>query len=260
MNNLIEKDKAIYQAIVDFAKRCPKSYDNDKFLKNILARSYNIKQFQFNDYIKALIYSQLSNQTRWINIEPHLDEIDKLFFQYNKSDILSKPYIYFYDGIRQLKCGNVLIHKQMEALNDNIHTLERIEQEHNNLDIYFEITPAHIIVDEISSGKYKLKYIGIALAWEFLRNAGIDGAKPDVHMKRIFGADRLGYSNKAIATDDDVIKAVAQISKNNNNVLLAEIDTLLWNFCASGYGATCSATPNCDSCPIRQYCNYQKIV
>jgi GNAT superfamily N-acetyltransferase len=251
----IEKDKAIFQAVFDFWKSHPNRYDKDKFLNNILARKYNIKRFQLSDYIKALIYSQLSNQTRWINIEPHLDEIDSLFFYYDKNAILNTPYTYFYEGIRQLKCGNILIHKQMEALSDNIRMLEQIESDYQDIDIYFATTTAHIIVNEISSGKYKLKFVGKALAWEFLRNAGIDGAKPDIHMKRIFGAGRLGYSSKEIASDHDVILAVSRISKNNDNALLAEIDTLFWNFCASGYGAACTASPECNDCPIRGYCN-----
>ena len=47
---------------------------------------------------------------------------------------------------------------------------------------------------DLSEGKYKLKYVGKALAWEYLRNVGVDGAKPDTHLKRILGSNRLGYS------------------------------------------------------------------
>lgn len=58
MIEYVEKDRAIYHAILNFSKSNTNSYDNDKFLKNILVRTYNVKQFLFNDYIKALIYSQ----------------------------------------------------------------------------------------------------------------------------------------------------------------------------------------------------------
>lgn len=51
-----------------------------------------------------------------------------------------------------------------------------------------------MITKMISSGKYKLKFIGYALAWKFISNVGIDGAKPDLNMRRILGRDRLGYA------------------------------------------------------------------
>lgn len=259
INENADKDRAIYHALLDHSKSRSNGYDNDTYIKNVLARTYNIKRFQFNDYIKALVCSQLSYQIGRDKIESHMSEIDALFFHFDRSEILNRPYTYFYDGIRQLKCGNMLIRKQMEALAGNIHTLEIIEKDHDFIDIYFGTSPVHKIVREISSGKYKLKYIGADLVWEFLRNAGIDFVKPGLHMNRIFGADRLGYSDKVLASDDGVVKAVGQISINNDNALLAEIDVLLWNFCAGENGAVCTETPNCGQCPIQQYCSYKRI-
>ncbi len=40
-----------------------------------------------------------------------LKDIDKLFFQYEKSKILSKSPEYFYNGIFALKCGNMATKK-----------------------------------------------------------------------------------------------------------------------------------------------------
>lgn len=250
-----EKDKAIYSSILEFSRQNTKSYDNSKFLKNIIDRKNNAKIFGFNDHIRALIYSQLSNQTKWINIEPKLPQIDRLFFDFNKRKILEMPADYFYNRIFNLKCGNIATKKQMESLKENIVMIEKIEYENGGLDNYFTKSPAVIIAKDLSNGKYKLKYVGYALAWEYLRNIGIDGAKPDTHMKRILGTDRLGYSNSPIASDDDVYRAVSRISASNDGALHTEIDLLLWNFCASGYGEICTAEPNCHLCPIKMFCN-----
>lgn len=61
-----------------------------------------------------------------------------------------------------------------------------------------------------------------------------------MNTKRILGSNRLGYSRQLTATDKDVAEAVRKIAVNNN-VSEVEIDALLWNFCADGYGAICKA-------------------
>ena len=48
---------------------------------------------------------------------------------------------------------------------------------------------------EIKPGRYrhyKLHQVGEALAWEYIRNVGIDGAKPDTHIRRFLGSNRMG--------------------------------------------------------------------
>jgi thermostable 8-oxoguanine DNA glycosylase len=96
----------------------------------------------------------------------------------------------------------------------------------------------------LSRGKYKLKYVGYALAWEFLRNMGIDGAKPDLHMRRILGGDRLGYASTPIATEKEAIEIFDDISRNTK-YLKSYIDIVLWSYCADGYGEVCTAEPKC---------------
>ncbi|MPN38378.1 hypothetical protein SDC9_185902 [bioreactor metagenome] len=173
---------------------------------------------------------------------------------YDKQKILNQAASYFYNGIFKLKCGNIATVKQMESLPYNIKMFEHIEKKHGSIDNYINNNSAMSVVHDISGGKYKLKYIGNALAWEYLRNVGVDGAKPDTHLKRILGSDRLGYSKQIIASDKDVAESVSRIAANNN-VLEVEIDALLWNFCADGYGAICQSVPKCYSCPLQVHCN-----
>ena len=67
----------------------------------------------------------------------------------------------------------------------------RIEDEFGSIDSFITSEPADAIVQKLSkaTSPYKMKMLGEALAWEYLRNVGIDGAKPDTHLRRFLGAD-----------------------------------------------------------------------
>ena len=107
-------------------------------------------------------------------------QVDKLFFYYDKAKICSVPASYFSDGIFSLKCGNIATKKQMIFFKDNIATLEEIESTYGSMDNFYHSFSAVLMANMLSSGKYKLKFIGYALDWEFLRNVAVDGAKPDL--------------------------------------------------------------------------------
>ncbi len=245
--------QVILDNIRDYLVQNGIDFENHDLIRNIKDRK-NGRVFTFDDNIKGLIYAQLSNQTKWKNIAPKLPQIDRLFFNYEKSKLLETPASYFYEGIFKLKCGNMATKKQMETLAVNIHTLERIERDYGSLDQFYSSYPADQVAKMLSNGKYKLKYIGYPLAWEFLRNIGIDGAKPDTHMCRILGADRLGYSRHAIATEHETIQIIDEMSENTGH-LKSYIDILLWSYCADGYGEICTASPKCYKCVVSQFCN-----
>ena len=57
---------------------------------------------------------------------------------------------------------------------------------------YVTSAPPEAIVRDLAAGPHKLYGIGPALAWEYLRNVGIDGVKPDIHVCRFLGANRMG--------------------------------------------------------------------
>jgi len=212
------------------------------------------KKFSFEDHIRALIYSLLTNQRRWSDVEPKLPQIDKLFFYYKKDEILSHSAEYFESGVRRLSCGNRSIKQQMQGLHYDISVFERIECKYGSLDAYVTSKEAHEIVKDISSGQYKLKGIGVALAWEYLRNVGIDGAKPDLHLKRFFGSERMGVSSSPNASDEEVLKEIARLSIETG-LTKFEIDYLIWCFCADGKGEICTINPKCKKCIVSQYCN-----
>ncbi len=217
------------------------------------------KAFSTEEHMKGIIYSLLSAQTVWANIERNFTGIDKLFFNYDINEIKKHDYLYFVNGLRNLGCGSRLTNAQMKALPDIIATIKMIINEYGSVDAFVTSKPQREIVKLLSStgSKYKIKQFGEALTWEYLRNVGVDGAKPDVHMKRILGSERLGISNKQDASNDEVLDTMEELSRKSG-LWMAEIDYLFWAYCATGKGEICTASPECDRCVIRQFCNKGK--
>lgn len=218
------------------------------------------KTYSINDHIRAMVYSMLTNQTKWHRVEPHLSEIDKLFFDYDAEAILETDPEYFCNGLFAIKCGNLSTSAQMKALADNIRTLQRIETENGSIDAFITADSADVIVQKLSKGRspYKLKMLGEALVWEYLRNVGIDGAKPDTHLRRFLGADRMGTGENSPATINEVNEQVEELSEETG-LSKAEVNNLIWSFCADGFGEVCTATPRCGDCPIRIYCHENTV-
>ena len=49
------------------------------------------KVFTLRDHLKALVYAQMSAQTKWSNIVPQLKLVDKIFHNYDPEYIRSQP-------------------------------------------------------------------------------------------------------------------------------------------------------------------------
>ena len=181
--------------------------------ENEIDRRCKGKKYSLTDHVRAMIYSMISNQKEWSKIVPKLQQIDELFFNYEVNKIKEKPGEYFSDGIFSLSCGSRSTAAQMKVLHHNIAVFERIIKEYGSLDAFVTSAPAYKIVELLSSynSPYKLKQIGVPLAWEYLRNVGIDGAKPDTHLKRFMGAGRLGVSQSDVATDKEVFDEVERL-------------------------------------------------
>jgi hypothetical protein len=227
----------------------------DDAIHVMVAERKNGKQFSFAEHIAALVYAQLTNQTKWSRIVPHLSEIDALFFHYDPQEIQKYPGTYFADGIFALKCGNISTKAQMNNLHKNIATMEVIAKEYGSMDAFVTSAPAQRIVELLSTGKskYKMAMLGEALAWEYIRNVGIDGCKPDTHLRRFLGSERMGNASGPIATVDETIRQIEVLSAEVN-LPLSSIDNIIWSYCADGYGEVCTATPHCEKCVIHGSC------
>lgn len=231
---------------------------NDTINTMVAARKSG-KMFSLEEHIAALIYSQLTNQTKWSRIVPHLEEIDTLFFHYNPQEIRKYPGSYFAEGIFALKCGNISTKAQMNSLHKNIAAMEAIAAEYGSMDAFVTSAPAQQIVERLSSGKskYKMAMLGEALAWEYIRNVGIDGCKPDTHLRRFLGGDRMGVCASPIASVEETIQQVEKLSEETG-LPLSSIDNIIWSFCADGYGEICTATPYCEKCVVKANCRNRK--
>ncbi len=215
----------------------------------------NGKKFTLSDHIKGMIYSLMSAQTVWANIERNKPRIDKIFFQYDYKKILEHDYQYFVDQLGLIRCRSRLTNNQMKALHENIRTMLRIETDYGSMDSFVNSNDTEILVMLLTNAKskYKLRQMGEALAREYLRNIGIDTGKPDVHMKRIMGRDRLGVSVFPEATNDEVINKLEELSEKTG-LWMSQIDYIFWAFCATDMGEICTANPKCEKCVIRDEC------
>lgn len=94
------------------------------------------KTFTTEEHMQGMIYSLLSAQTVWANIERNFKNIDRLFFEYDIVKIKTQDYMYFVNGLRKLGCGSRLTNAQIKALYENIATVEKIIAEYGSMDVF----------------------------------------------------------------------------------------------------------------------------
>ena len=70
--------------------------------------------------------------------------------------------------------------------------LQEIVSEYGSMDTYITSVPPEALVRDLSVGRHQLYEIGPALAWEYLRNVGIDGVKPDYSCVSFSGSRPYG--------------------------------------------------------------------
>lgn len=238
------------QKILEFMIEKDYKYDeNQAFIDKLEKDSYTLE-----DHIRALVYSQLSANRSWGPIEDNQEKINKIFDDFDPECLKKADPDELVDKIKDIKCGNISIRKQMSVLKDNIIMLEKIEKE-KGLDKFVN-GDVKKVVTELAKGEYKLKQVGIALACQYLKGVGIDCAKPDIHLRRILA--RLGYSSKDKATELETIDIIQDISMEYPKLSQKEIDTILWQYCAEGGLNICGKEPKCDICKIK--CDYSKTI
>ncbi len=221
----------------------------------------------------TMVYSMLSSGITWGRVEALSDpdtgtfpEIDQLFHQYDPECLLSSDPDTLAQGIQDLGCASYSTWKQMDALvHTNINRLVKMEKEHGGIDKFYagflaeRESPAELLpVLAGDSSRWKLAQMGEALVCEYLKNVGYDIAKPDTHIRRILGGKILGCSERETVPPMEAIEIVAAIAKELNKSA-AEVDYILWSYCATGFGEVCTAqNPKCQICPVRQFCNSKR--
>ncbi len=228
--------------------------DIDLTILDAVEQRENGKSFSFEEHLRGFVYAQLSALVSWKKIKDNQPKLNDIFCNFDRQHLKEKSSEDLINEITAIKCHNPYTTKnQMRSLKANIETFERIEQDFESLEKFItHSTPATIIkLLADSNSTYKIKYMGVPIACEYVRNVGIDIIKPDVHIKRIAAADRL---NLVTAKNDYKIIDEFQELAQKIGISQVKMDYLLWNYCSKGYGEICTATPKCDVCVIKRFC------
>lgn len=214
----------------------------------------NGKSFSFEEHLRGFIYAQISALVSWKKIKDNQSRLDEIFCNFDRIQLKEKSAEDLINEITAIKCHNPYTTKnQMRSLKANIETFEKIEQEYGSLENFITHSALSNIIKLLADSKstYKLKYAGVALVCEYLRNVGMDIIKPDGHIKRIASAERLNLVT--VRNNYKIIDEFQELAQEIG-ISQVKIDYLLWNYCSKGYGEICTATPKCNECVIREYC------
>ena len=228
--------------------------DIDLTILEAVEQRKNGKSFSFEEHLRGFVYAQLSALVSWKKIKGNQTRLDEIFCNFDRQQLKEKSAEDLINETTAIKCHNPYTTKnQMRSLKFNIETFERIGQDFGSLEKFItHSTPSNIIkLLADSNSTYKIKYMGVPIACEYVRNVGIDIIKPDIHIKRIASAERLNLVTAK--SDYKIIDDFQELSKQIG-INQAKMDYLLWNYCSKGYGEICTATPKCNECVIRKFC------
>ena len=239
------------------------------YIKHQQDRRLGGESFSIEDHIRAMVYSMLSANISWEKMEKEMDEktgkilaIDEIFYQYSSTILLNSTSEKLADEIKKLGCASFSTRKQMEQLiKKNIPKLCLFEEKAGSVDGYYQ---KFIASDGSLKGLIKVLFdlesedkmgqMGVALIAEYLKNVGYDLAKPDRHICRILGRDYLGCGAKKEMPALEVIDMIAVVAQKLGR-LAAEIDFILWSYCAKDSGQICDIKrPKCEKCVVKNEC------
>lgn len=273
-NSVLHMDKQMRESL--FLKngepQVKKLWENT-YIKKQLDRRKNGGTFTVSDHIRGMVYSMLTSGAAWNRLEPHIDTatgqitvIDEIFCQYDVTALQSADPIKLCEKVKAQKLGTQYLKNQTEALvKENIGKLLSIKEKYGSVDNFYQSLAdkndnLKTLVRELATaGKpYKLAQLGEALTAEYLKNVGYDIGKPDRHIRRILGSEYLGCSKHQDVPPYEAIDIIADIAKSLNKPA-AEMDYILWAYCASGFGEVCTKkNPKCmELCIAKSFCHYK---
>lgn len=269
-NPVLQMDKQMRESlfIKNGEPQVKKLWENT-YIKKQLDRRKNGGTFTVSDHIRGMVYSMLTSGAAWNRLEPHIDIatgqipiIDDIFYQYDVTALQSADPTKLCEKVKAQKLGTQYLKNQTEALvKENIGKLLSIKEKYGSVDNFYQSLAdkndnLKTLVRELATaGKpYKLAQLGEALTAEYLKNVGYDIGKPDRHIRRILGSEYLGCSKHQDVPPYEAIDIIADIAKRLNKPA-AEVDYILWAYCANGYGEVCTKKkPRCDKCIVKTNC------
>lgn len=239
------------------------------YIKHQIDKRNNGGIFTINDHIRAMVYSMLSSGIVWERVEKGIDiktgrikPIDDIFHNYDVDYILQCNPDQLADEIKNLGCASQSTRKQMKAIvSKNTAKIKSFEKYYGSIDSYYkkfieQDKTLKTLVEQLADSKSENKFEEMAesLVAEYLKNVGYDIAKPDRHIRRILGSKILGCSEYEEVSVYEAFDIVAEIAQEINKPV-AEVDYIIWSYCANGYGEICtSKNPKCDKCVANRIC------
>ena len=147
-------------------------------------------------------------------------------------------------------------------IHTNIEKMIGLQEKYGSIDRYYQKfievdSSMKLLVRNLSCSSSEDKYVqmGEPLVAEYLRNIGYDLAKPDRHICRILGRDYLGCSEPEQVPVYEAFDLIRELSESMGRKTVAEVDYILWSYCAEGYGAICKRShPKCENCVAQGIC------
>lgn len=271
--SVLEMDKQLRQELfIKDGKTDEKQLWENTYIKKQIDKRNKGGIFTVSDHIRGMVYSMLTSGASWYRTEPYIDidtgritVIDEIFCQYDVDTLLNIDPMTLVDKVKSYKLGTPYIKNQIVALiGTNIGKLQSLEKEYGSVDKFYQkfidIDPTLKTLIKILSAEgkpYKYVQLDVALNAEYLRNVGYDIAKPDRHICRILGSEFLGCHDHVEVPKYEAFDIVSEIAACLHKPT-AEVDYILWSYCASGFGEICiKNNPKCDRCSANLLCNYK---
>lgn len=266
---------AIAKAVLQMDKQLRESLPQEKLWEHTFAKHQIDKRtageaFTVSDHIRAMVYSMLSAGIKWDKVSNSIDittgkitAVDTIFHDYDTEYLLQITPKELRDGIKEIGCASQSTLKQMTVLvQTNIPKLLKWQADYGSIDTFYQkfididsSLKTLVIMLSYGESEYKLEQMEVALVAEYLKNIGHSIAKPDRHILRIFSSEYLGLSKQKKVSVSEAFDIVADIARQINKSV-AEVDYILWSYCADGYGEICTKKkPKCDICTVRDFCN-----
>ncbi len=71
------------------------------------------KKFSIQEHVEGMILVLISGQNKWYKVERQLENIKKLFFEYEPYEILKRDGYYFFTGLRELGANGRFAERQI---------------------------------------------------------------------------------------------------------------------------------------------------
>lgn len=262
---------AMEEQLSDILKDEPHKLWEENFIRKQIDRRNAGGKFTLTDHIRAMVYSMLSSGNQWANVAKNVDSatgcipaVDEIFYDYDVEKLKQSSAEQLRENIKKIHCGTPSTFNQMKALlSTNIDVLCSLEEKYGAVDTYYQkfieiddSLKTLVTVLSANVSVIKLEQMKVALVCEYLRNVGYDIPKPDRHIRRILGSDYLALSDEPIVPEFEAFDIVVALADRMKKPV-AEVDYILWSYCAKGYGGICKKTDfpcQSEECVAGEYC------